>query len=495
MWFDVDRTGLAKLLERRGKEFIFLELVSNALDTEAGSIIVRIAPVPGRPLVRVEVEDDDPDGFKNLAHAWTLFAESIRKGDPAKRGRFNLGEKLVLAIMEEASIETTTGSVRFDSEGRHQGRKKRAAGSVFSGLLKMTRDEIEKAERLVRGILVPPERILVVNDARVPSRVPLREFELLLPTEVATADGALRRSYRKTKVATYEPLPGQAPTLHELGIPVVEMLDGDPYHIDVSQKVPLNMDRDNVSPAYLRELRVAVLNQMHDRLEKAQAEAPWARVATSDDRCSDDAARTVAELRFGKKAVAFDLSDPEGTKLAVSKGYTVVPGGALSGEEWSIMRRAGALPPAGKVTPSPKPYSDDPDAPPVKVLDPVGLQVPVVKHIERLASLLLHRSGVEVSPKVRIVHTTNGFSAAYGPGGPLDLNIRALGKRWFVAIAEGERDELHELLIHELAHQFERDHLSEGFHRACCKLGARLAELALEDPLALRISVPEETGR
>jgi 3-(3-hydroxy-phenyl)propionate hydroxylase len=33
--------------------------------------------------------------LSDLTHAFTLFAESAKKGDAEKRGRFNLGEKLV----------------------------------------------------------------------------------------------------------------------------------------------------------------------------------------------------------------------------------------------------------------------------------------------------------------------------------------------------------------------------------------------------------------
>lgn len=491
MWFDVDKAGLAKLLERRGKSYVLLELVSNALDTEAKTIHVVTEPIPGRPFIRLDVEDDDPDGFKNLTHAWTLFAESARKGDTTKRGRFNLGEKLVLALCEEATIFTTTGTVEFSSAGRQRRRAKRESGSLFRGIIRMTREELEEALEKIRSIIVPPDRVLTVNGDRLPSREATRTFTLGLQTEVADSEGLLKRSFRKTTVGAYVPREGEVPMLYELGIPVVELPDGDPFHIDVGQKVPLNMDRDNVTPAYLRELRVAVLNEMHDRLEKAQVEAPWARVAMSDERCTDEAARTVTRLRFGEKAVAHDLSDPEGTKMAVAQGYTVVPGGALSREEWSVAKRAGLLLPAGKVTPSPKAYSTDPNAPPVTVVEPTGLQVPVVAHIARLGTLMLARCGAEVALAIRIVHTTNGFAAAYGPGAPLDLNLRALGKGWFVTVAEGRMTAMHKLLIHELGHHFSGDHLSSAFHDALCALGAALAAIALENPGALRCDVPE----
>ena len=104
-WFDVDRKGLAKLLERRGKEFLVFELIQNAWDQNVEEVTVTLREhdaFPGNYDLRVE--DDDPEGFTDLAHAYTLFAESEKKGDVHKRGRFNVGEKLVLAMCESATI-------------------------------------------------------------------------------------------------------------------------------------------------------------------------------------------------------------------------------------------------------------------------------------------------------------------------------------------------------------------------------------------------------
>src|SRR5262249_9225063 len=114
-WFDVDRAGLGKQAEEHGKGRLIGELVQNALD-EAGvtQIAVTLARVPGRPLADLTVEDDAPEGFRDLTHAYTLFAESYKRGNPEQRGQFNLGEKMVLAVCESASISTTKGTVTFD---------------------------------------------------------------------------------------------------------------------------------------------------------------------------------------------------------------------------------------------------------------------------------------------------------------------------------------------------------------------------------------------
>jgi hypothetical protein len=119
-WFDVSKAGLGKQAEEHGKGRLVGELIQNALD-EPGvtQVAVTLALVPGRPLADLTVEDDAPEGFRDLTHAYTLFAESYKRAIPDQRGRYNIGEKFVLAVCESASINTTKGTVVFDhAEGR-----------------------------------------------------------------------------------------------------------------------------------------------------------------------------------------------------------------------------------------------------------------------------------------------------------------------------------------------------------------------------------------
>lgn len=481
-WFNVDRSGLAKLLERRGKEFAIFELLSNAWDTNATEVKVEFTPVTGVPKARLFVEDNDPDGFKDLSHAFTLFAESEKKNKSEKRGRFNLGEKLVLAICEEAVIESTQGGVIFDHEGRHTLKKKRASGSKVSMTLRMTRAEYDAALAAIRTLIPPAGAVTWLNGEGIPMRKPLDEFEVELPTEVADADGNLKRSRRKTTVAVFEPFPDETPSLYELGVPVVET--GDKWHIDVQQKVPLNMDRDNVPPAFLREVRTHVVNRLHAKLTKDDANAPWVREATSDKRCSPEAIATAMDLRFGKQRVAFDPSDPEANMLAVSKGYTVVHGGMMNGTEWSNAKAADAILPAGQVTPSPKPYS--PDGDPLKLI-PEEKWTPGMANIAAYAKAL----GPKLLQRQVSVRIANDFAwpfaATYGSG-QLTFNVGRLGYDWF---AHGPTAAVNELIIHEFGHEFESNHLDEGFHEALCRLGAKLTDLALNDPGFFHEFTPE----
>jgi hypothetical protein len=113
--FEVSKVGLGKLLARRGgKTRAVAELIQNSWDEAVTRVSVDLTPVAGRRQThRLVVEDDAPGGFADLSHAYTLFAESVKKNDPTRRGRFNLGEKMVVALCSEAEISSVTGTIVF----------------------------------------------------------------------------------------------------------------------------------------------------------------------------------------------------------------------------------------------------------------------------------------------------------------------------------------------------------------------------------------------
>ncbi|MBS1790488.1 MAG: hypothetical protein JST85_22395 [Acidobacteria bacterium] len=472
-WFDVDKEGLAKLVEKRGREFVVFELIQNAWDQRVSRVEIQLDMLPQRPLARITVLDDDPQGFANLSDAYTLFAESNKKVDPEKRGRFNLGEKLVLALCEEAEVSTTTGTVCFTKQGRRRRRAKLEAGSRFSATIRMTREQHNQVCEHIYTLLPPVGIITTFNGVELAPRQPLYEFEAKLPTEIADEEGILRSRVRSTRIRVHGTEAGQAALLYEMGIPVVAT--GDLYHVDIGQKVPLNMDRDNVSATFLRQVRTLVLNEMHDRMMPDDANTLWVREAASDRRVSDAAVRTIIKYRFGEKCVIRDPSDPEANNIAVSKGYTLIAGGALTAGEWDNLKRAGAALPAGQVTPSPKPFH--PDGESLQTL-PENEYTPGIKQTVAYAKALARELfGVEI--RVVIANDRGWkFSACYGES-ELTLNLAKLGHGWF---DDGPTERVNELLIHEFGHHFSGNHLSEEYHRALCRLGARMTRLALKQP-------------
>lgn len=471
-WFEVDRAGLRKLLEQRGVAFVLYELISNAWDAPGTTHVeVSLEPIPGAPRAKLHVVDDAPGGFTRLEHAWTLFAESERKGDTSKRGRWNLGEKLVLSMCESAEILTTTGGVRFDIDGRHTLRRKTAQGSEFNAVLRVTRDQIVEIE-LAAKLLLPPAQVVVsFNTATLVAPPWVKDFETDLPTEVANEEGVLVRTRRKAKVNVYHPNP-QGAWLYEMGVPVAET--ELPWSVDVQQKIPLTLDRTNVATGFLRELRVALLAEMARQIPQEHLTAPWLREACASPRAEPLAVKEVLERRFGKDAVAYDPSDPEGSKIAVSEGLPVIHGATLSSGEWDNARRAGVLLPAGQVTPSPRVLCSPDGDPPVPEED----WTPAMKRRAQAIKVI----GWELLGGAIFVRFHNKVTlppAWYG-GRTVTFNIGRLGRAWLEKPLCS--DEVLGLVIHELAHEVESDHLSREYHEACCELGAKAVRAALVTP-------------
>lgn len=479
-WFDVDKQGLAKLIAGKGPGEAIKELIQNAWDESVTRVEVTIELLPGRPYARVIVEDDDPKGFMDLEHAYTLFAESRKKSNPEQRGRFNLGEKLVLARCTTATISSTTGTVHFAAEGRHRNRTAREAGSRFEGIMRMTREQYDEAIAELE-LLIPPAGIhTTLNGRALLPRKPLAEFQVSLPTETADDEGVLRRTTRQTTVGVYDAREQGRGRLYEMGIPVVET--GDTYDVDIAQKVPLNFNRDNVPPAYLRAVRTAVLNAMHAQLPAEVATAPWVREAAGDPRCSDEAITTISEKRFGDRRVIYDPSDPEGTKLAASRGYTVVHGGSCSSGEWANVHRAKSILPAGQVTPSPRVVAEShaggDGGPNPYELAPANYS-PAQERVAAYAAEVGERLGTPIA--VHLVHNrwwrplhADAFIEATFGGGELTINVARVQIR--------DRKAVNKVLLHEFAHHFTGDHLSEEYHEALVGLGADLAELYADCP-------------
>jgi hypothetical protein len=481
-WFDVDRKGLAKLLEKRGKSLVVVELLQNAWDSDATTVDVTLKPIDGKPRVYIKVTDDDPDGFKDLSHAFTLFAESEKKDDPTKRGRFNLGEKLVLSLCHWAKIVSTTGSYIFDEhkgdDHRVASKVKTSKGSYFEGELRMTREEYDDVLDKINTLIPPSNVKTTVNDNELETRSALTSFKERLPTEIADEEGILKKTIRKTTISIYETFNGEKACIYEMGIPVVET--GDKYHIDIGQKVPLNFNRDNVTPAYLRTLRTMVFNSMHTFIDKDEANDSWVREATSDERCTTDAIKTAVTHRFGEKAVAFDPGDPEANKRAMSEGYTIIPGRSMNKGEWDNIRQAQSTGvrlalPSGQVTPSPTPFSADGEQ--LKTLSEKKYTDGIkqfIKYAKWLAKKL-----IDTDIFVVIANDRGwGFTAAYGDE-RLTVNVVRLGYSWFENCGH---EEMNDLLVHEFGHHYSSDHLSSEYYSALSKLAAKLAVVAAHNP-------------
>ena len=482
-WFAVDKDGLGKLLAERGAPFAVLELVQNALDTKAKHVSIDLTE-KADGLYSLVVTDDDPSGFSDLAHSFTLFAESEKKGKANLRGRFNLGEKLVLALCESATIRSTKGSVYFDADGRHETPAATERGSVIDLVIRLTSADALEVERLVKTILFPEVVNVTFNGAVLDPRKAVEVVSGKLPTVAARANGTLYNTVRKTSIRLVQPAEGETAHLYELGIPVVEI--DLPFHADVQQKVPVGFSRDAVNPAYARALSVAIVNEAPDLLVRDDtAGKAWAADALADPSISPEAVRAIIEAKYGKSAdllVRYDPSDPQSKTEAQSQGLDVVGGRAFTPEQWANINKAGLLPAAGKVAPSRNAITArSPEAEAVELVvlndtDYTADQRAATRYAVALGTALL--DGKQVT--VRIVRDKAPYVATWGTGRVLSLNVAKIRKA-----AWKDEQWLDDVILHEVAHQFASDHLDHRFYEAAFRLGAKARSL---DVATIRLS-------
>lgn len=462
-WFEVDKQGLGRQARERGLGRLIAELVRNSLDEDGVTRVdVALEPVSGQPASILTVEDDAPDGFRDLDDAFTMFKNSYKRNDPSKAGQFNISEKHALAVCEWAEILTTTGGVRFDQVGRHRLKRTTASGSVFTGEIRMRREEQAEVIATLNRI-IPPQGIRVAFNGKELTAPKLAlHFSAKLPTREANEDGEMRTVEREAVVELFDPASGGTASIFELGIPVVET--GDRWHANVHQKVPLNRDRDNVTPAFLRRLRTAVLDCGHRQLKPEDAKSTWVKEAMP--HAEPEAVRKVIVEAHGEGAVIFDPSCPEANKRALDAGRTVISGGVYSKDEWAAIRRSEAVKPAGSHQELRGDVPTSPDGvPPVPREQWKPEWTAVAKYVSRLCEELCDR-WIDVA----IYRINAGWAGACGrDAGQISLNANRLSAEWWT-----NQEWIDKLLIHEFAHLKVSDHLSDDFHRECCRLGAKL---------------------
>ena len=470
-WLEVDIDGLKKILEHRGKGLAVNELIQNAWDENITKVEVTLArPVNGRSVLTVT--DDSPTGFADLTDTYRMFSESYKKDKPEKRGRFNLGEKYVLALCDEASISSTTGTVFFDGHGRHRSPKKTAAGSIFEGRLRLTLKEYDEVCVSVRKLLPPVPTFF--NGEEISPRKAEKTWKIELPTVTADAEGNLRGSRRITNIATYEVKEGETATIYEMGIPVVTF--NCKYHVNIFQKVPLNVDRDNVTPAYLKTLQVEILNQTFYDLSAEEAKAIWVSAGHDDARCSSEANEAVLTARYGENRVAFDPTDIGANREAASAGYVVVHGGSMSAGQWANARRDCALVPAGKSQFSTNLSSKIPDKSYSRAEWSEEMKA-YADFVEKVSpDLVGYKVTVEFIEDVAMVHG------------------QFFGEKFVCNLAHHKVSDWQqniELMLHELSHVVVKsnDHLCREFYETVTQLGAKLTILISEKPGLLKFAV------
>lgn len=469
--FEVSTEGMKGLHDGRPLWSLVKELVANCWDEDTTMCKVEI--VGDSPLIHVSVEDDG-GGFKDVADAYTLMAPTSKRHESGVRGRFNIGEKEILSVAVNGAVETVGTTITFPAEGgRVVSKNNREKGTIVTATVERPISEVAETEKMLLEFLPPSHISYSVNGKIVEPRIKVGDTEGILHTVLATGIGEpLRYSYRKSRIDIYKPQNGEA-HIYEMGI-TIQPIDM-PYDVDIQQKVPMPPNRDTVTARYLQDVYSHVLSVVADDLDQSEASESWVQMAVEDDETSDEVVRKVMKVKLGENAVLWS-SDVNANEKAHADGMDLIKPRTLSKIERERFKSVGLS--TAKESHGTKLSGE------IKIIEEVKVTGDMKKMEEYTRWLCLKLLGFECDVRfIKVDNVSDRRLAQYGSK-TLDFVVDVLGKRWF-EMPEGKPLAKHtSLIIHELAHEGEIDHLphtGDYVHRIA-DLGAEATHLAMIKP-------------
>lgn len=428
--FEVSTEGMKVLHMGREPWQLAKELVSNAWDEVSTTCEVSLESISPRK-ARLIVWDDGP-GFAKINDAWTLWGHTPKRGKPDVRGRFNIGEKDILSVAEEATIVTSNHAIRFPKTGgrRITRATKQTKGTKVICVMPWGNRQVEDTIEKLKHLIVPDGITYKVNGEITNHRNPEMVIEAKLETVLQNSPlEPLKSTIRKTKLELYQA--NCTRRLYEMGIPVQSIKC--PYDVNVMQKVPLPPNRDVVKDSYLQDIYRIVLDNTIEQLDRNDSAEAWVRTAIEDKEIAPETVKEVMTKRYGDKVVLWS-SDIRANERAQEHGYEVVHGRTLSSAERDAMQDIGLS------------HSSDMFGLSVghsEPFEPDSNMKRMAEYAKMLGKELLGRS-----INIHFFKLPRGEAAAVWDGTGIGFNVSVLGRKWFNEIDESKTA----LILHELAH-------------------------------------------
>ena len=334
--FEVNTVGLREIMGGVEAYRHSTELVANVFDEARGYGSKGKKPTfckvtltkDGRDPATLIVEDNG-GGFKNVSDIWTFFSTTPKRSDATVSGRFNAGEKQLLATAIEATVLTNNHTVIFrDGKRSHtKHRDNKILGTKITATFRWNKDQFGNAVIKLMDLLPPKNIEYIVNDVVIKLKSILSTVNVTLPTVLLQdIDGvnALRQSNRKTIVEVVAT--NDTPMIYELGIPIVELDNEFPHSLNVMQKIPVPMSRDVVSETYVNRLIGKVLEASTldgvDLLDESHANSAFTKKAWNHIQEPEALERITDKVL--PNTVLWS-SDTEANELAIRNGKTIIP--------------------------------------------------------------------------------------------------------------------------------------------------------------------------
>ena len=460
--FAVSAEGLRQLNASRPPWSLVKELIQNAWDEAPRATRCDVTIEAGSQSTTVVSVEDDGPGFAEISDAWTLMADTPKRGNPAKRGRFNLGEKEIVAVALSAQIETMGTTVTFPTKGgRTTAPNNRKRGTLVTVAMPWNAEQADELRSQLRRFR-PTDCRLIIDGKEIERREPLASRQATLRTVTQQAPGyPITETRRKTTIDILEQADPDNAWIYEMGIPI--QITTLPFDVDVHQKVPMPPNRNTVSAGYLQAVTTEALNAMHQELPEEAFSENWVRSAVEDKRIEDSAVQSVKKNRYGERAVIWS-SDTDANMRAAEAGYQVIHPKAMSHRERKVMTAKGGLVSAkqdfGRRPEVQKPASSN------------TVRRAFADWTKQIARILNLRPSVKYvsAPEASFIAQCSMSRMKH----TITFNTSYCSDQW---LAERGAKQL-ELIIHELAHALANTPMEHGpsWGDACATAGAKVAD-------------------
>ena len=466
--FAISAEGMGELNKDRFERLVY-ELIQNVFDEDSATTCAVSVYHYIMTGARIVVKDDG-DGFINPRNAWEVNGPNPKRGQPEKRGMFNMGAQQAISAATEAKVTTVGYTIEFPaSGGRIVKRNRRKSGTEVVLVMPWNAMDTDRMRQKLRLVRPPQHCKFLINGRQVTHSAPLKIHEATLETVLQERPGeAMRRTRRKTSMHISRPASADRKGwIFDQGMPV-QPIDSR-FDVDVMQKIPQNPNRDTVSEAYLQDIYAEVLNAMHTDMGRDEFSETWVRTAVEDNRISEDAARATVKNRLGEKTVMWS-SNRNANLEALDEGYHIVHPRTMSAEERTNLQELGGLESASARFGSNMGGAEDPYFRVVDVSDDPD-KLAFREWVMELGRYI----GVTVN--VQFIHNARSFSLAdctrNSARPTMRFNLARLDDEFFTA---RDREQLG-LVIHELGHAASMGDMAHGYGwgNACSDVGAIIA--------------------
>jgi hypothetical protein len=363
--FAIDVKGLRQLEEGRDVWRAPLELIANVFDEARGyedrprptRCDILIEPIPGSRAHRYVVTDDGA-GFQDESDVYTLFAPTPKRSNAEVAGRFNSGEKQLIATAKSAVVKTGKTTTTFERDQRTVTNHRTAhPGTMIECVMRWTQDEAEAVREAIRRCRPPQGLRVTLNGEVLPEPTPAYcTVRVSLPT-VLLNEGVMRPTVRKTNVSVL--LSETEPWIYELGIPVTPVGGEFRWALDVGQKIPMPQSRDVISQAWIDKCLGFVIEAAsldgHELLTEEDDGRGFVKQAM-EHITNPTAIQAVIENVHGPDAVRRS-SDAGANSRAELEGQRIVSGRTLGPKTRERLNQHGILPTSHFVYGNPSPPS------------------------------------------------------------------------------------------------------------------------------------------